>query len=168
MATTPAAPRRSPLSPDMTERVLSALAIALLTAVLIALGRGYAHWADVPTGVWAHIVSVIVALTLTPVILLRPRGDRSHRRLGWAWATAMMLTALLSFDIRSINAGRFSVIHVLSAWTAIQVPVIVWTARHHNVTRHRRAVRGMVIGALLIAGFFTFPFNRLMGRWLLG
>ena len=27
-------------------------------------------------------------------------------------------------------------------------------------------VRGLVIGALLIAGFFTFPFNRLLGSWL--
>jgi hypothetical protein len=24
----------------------------------------------------------------------------------------------------------------------------------------------MVLGALLIAGFFTFPFNRLLGHWL--
>jgi uncharacterized membrane protein len=30
------------------------------------------------------------------------------------------------------------------------------------------AARGMVLGALLVAGFFTFPFGRLMGRWLFG
>jgi uncharacterized membrane protein len=34
------------------------------------------------------------------------------------------------------------------------------------VKRHRRSVRAMVTGALLIAGFFTFPFNRLLGHWL--
>jgi uncharacterized membrane protein len=32
--------------------------------------------------------------------------------------------------------------------------------------RHRRGVRAMVTGALLIAGFFTFPFDRLLGHWL--
>lgn len=25
-----------------------------------------------------------------------------------------------------------------------------------------------IIGALLLAGFFTFPFDRLLGRWLFG
>jgi len=29
-------------------------------------------------------------------------------------------------------------------------------------------VRGLIIGALLIAGFFTFPFHRLLGHWLFG
>jgi len=61
-----------------------------------------------------------------------------------------------------------SLIHILSAWTLIQLPLIVWHARNHRHQKHRGAVRGMVIGALLAAGFFTFPFERLMGRWLFG
>ena len=48
------------------------------------------------------------------------------------------------------------------------MPLIVWAARTHNVARHRNAVRGMVAGALIIAGIFTFPFDRLMGHWLFG
>jgi uncharacterized membrane protein len=80
----------------------------------------------------------------------------------------MALTAALSFGIRGINEGGFSLIHILSAWTLIQVPLIVWRARRHEHAKHRLAVRGMVIGALLVAGFFTFPFDRLMGRWLFG
>jgi hypothetical protein len=39
-------------------------------------------------------------------------------------------------------------------------------ARSHNVPAHRRAVRGLVVGALLAAGFFTFAFDRLLGHWL--
>jgi uncharacterized membrane protein len=80
----------------------------------------------------------------------------------------MFLTALLSFDIRLVNKGGLSIIHILSVWTMIQVPIIVWSAKTHNIPRHRRSVRGMVLGALLIAGFFTFPFDRLMGHWLFG
>ena len=45
-------------------------------------------------------------------------------------------------------------------------PVIVIQARRHNWKGHRSAVRGMVTGALLVAGFFTFPFGRMMGAWL--
>ena len=46
--------------------------------------------------------------------------------------------------------------------------MIVWRARTHRVAAHRRSIRGIVIGALLVAGFFTFPFDRLLGSWLFG
>jgi uncharacterized membrane protein len=48
------------------------------------------------------------------------------------------------------------------------LPLLVWHARRHNHAKHRAAVRGIVTGALLIVGFFTFPFDRLMGEWLFG
>lgn len=158
--------RTQPLAPDTFERVLAAGATALLITVLVALFRGRAQWGIVPANIWLHIGTILVALALTPVMLLRPRGDPFHRQLGWVWAAAMMATALISFDLRYTNPGGFSFIHILSAWTVIQVPIIVWSARTHNVKRHRRGVRAMVLGALLIAGFFTFPFNRLLGHWL--
>jgi uncharacterized membrane protein len=101
-------------------------------------------------------------------MLLRRRGDRLHRRIGWVWAAAMAITAASTFGIRGLNQGSFSLIHILSAWTLIQVPLIVWAARTHNIARHRRAVRAMVTGALIIAGVFTFPFDRLLGHWLFG
>ena len=156
------------LAPDTLERVLAAGAIVLLVAVLAALGRGHAEWPRVPTIVWAHLFTIMIALALTPIMLLRRRGDRPHRVLGTTWVVAMIATALLSFGVRLSNNGGFSLIHILSLWTLIQVPIIWWSARAHNIVRHRTAVRGMVIGALLIAGFFTFPFDRLLGHWLFG
>jgi uncharacterized membrane protein len=171
MATTaaPAPPRsRLSLEPNLFDRLLSAGALVLLAFVLAALWRGRGEWPLVPGFVWAHLATILLALVLTPVMLLRPRGDRLHRRLGWLWAAAMALTAALSFWIRGINQGSLSLIHILSAWTLIQVPVIVWRARTHDHRKHRNAVRAMVTGALLIAGLFTFPFNRLLGHWLFG
>ena len=162
------AARPKPITPDTFERVLAAGSTVLLACVLIALFRGRAEWAQVPWQVWPHLLTIIVALALTPAMLLRRRGDRLHRQLGWVWAGAMFLTAALSLNLRIVHPGHFSIIHLLAIWTLIQVPVIVWSARTHNIVRHRGAVRGMVLGALLIAGFFTFPFNRLLGHWLLG
>ena len=156
------------LKPDLFDRILSGAALLLLAAVLTALARGRGEWGEVPAFVWAHIATIVTALALTPVMLLRRRGDRLHRRLGWVWASAMGVTAASSFGIRGLNQGSLSLIHILSAWTLIQVPLIVWAARTHNVARHRSAVRGMVTGALIIAGIFTFPFDRLMGEWLFG
>jgi uncharacterized membrane protein len=150
------------------DRILAAAAELLLIATMIAIFRGQADWARVPPWVWAHLVTIIAALALTPAMLLRRRGDRLHRQLGWVWVTAMVLTALFTFNIQLINRGGFSVIHILSVWTLIQVPRIVWHARAHRAEKHRSAVRGMVTGALLIAGFFTFPFGRMLGGWLFG
>ena len=171
MATTAAAAppgAKLSLKPDLFDRMLAVAALLLLAFVLTALWRGRAEWGEVPPVVWGHIATIVVAIALTPVMLLRPRGDRLHRRLGWAWVSAMALTALLTFGIRGMNQGGFSLIHILSAWTLVQVPLIVWSARAHNHRRHRNTVRGMVAGALLIAGFFTFPFDRLLGHWLFG
>ena len=171
MATTIAAapPRaKTSLKPELFDRILSAAALVLLAFVLAALWRGRAEWGEVPTIIWGHIATILIAVILTPVMLLRRRGDRLHRRLGWVWVSAMALTAILTFWIRGLNQGSLSWIHILSAWTLVQVPLIVWAARGHDHRRHRNAVRGMVAGALLIAGIFTFPFDRLLGHWLFG
>lgn len=173
MATAAEKPARQPYrratTPDRTERVLGIAALLLLAAVTAALVRGIPTFDRVPWVVWPHLVTVLVALALTPVILLRRRGDDTHRLLGRIWAGAMILTALTSFLLREPGGWMgFSVIHLLSVWTLIQVPLIWWAARTGNLARHRGAVRGMVIGALLIAGFFTFAFDRLMARWLFG
>jgi uncharacterized membrane protein len=154
------------LQPDRFEQCLSAGSILLLCAALVAIGKGRNDWGLIPSNVWVHLATIGIALILTPIMLLRKRGDRLHRKLGWVWVSAMFLTALLSLDIRLVNRGGFSFIHILSVWTMIQVPIIAWTAKTHQVARHRSSVRGMVLGALLIAGFFTFPFGRLMGQWL--
>lgn len=171
MATTAAAaPPRAKISlkPELFDRILSAAALVLLAFVLTALWRGRGEWGEVPAFVWAHIATIVLAVILTPVMLLRRRGDWLHRRLGWVWVASMALTAMLTFGIRGLNQGSLSPIHILSAWTLIQVPLIVWSARAHNHLRHRNTVRGMVAGALLIAGIFTFPFDRLLGQWLFG
>lgn len=136
--------------------------------MIAAIARGQDQWEDIPWQLWSHLATLGIALLLTPVMLWRKRGDRLHRRLGWAWSLAMVTTALISFDIRQTNDGEFSFIHLLSILTLVLVPLLIWEARRHQIGAHRSTVRGLITGALLIAGFFTFPFNRLLGDWLLG
>lgn len=136
--------------------------------VLAALGRGAGRWGEVPGVVWAHLATVLAALALTPVMLLRPRGTPRHRIIGRIWVAAMFATAAISFRVRLSNHGGFSFIHIISAYVLVAAPLIWWTARNHRVAAHRRQVRGMVTGALIIAGFFTLPFGRLLGLWLFG
>ncbi len=169
-AAAPAKAPRAPemLRPDRFDCALALGAMVLLACVVIAVIKGQADWSKVPPVIWAHLGTIVLAVGLTPVMLLRRRGDRRHRLLGYVWVAAMAATAAASLFVRVINPGHFSVIHLLSVWTLIQVPLIVLRARQHDWRRHRGAVRGMVLGALLIAGFFTFPFNRMLGQWLFG
>lgn len=153
--------------PDRLERVLGLLSLVMLAVILVAIVRGMAEWAQIPGIVWLHLATMLTALALTPMLLWRRRGDGRHRVLGYVWSGAMMATAIDSLFIRGKN-GEFSVIHLLSAFVIVMVPVLVLSARSHRVARHRRTVRGLVIGALLVAGIFTFPFGRLLGRWLFG
>jgi uncharacterized membrane protein len=156
------------LAPNWYDKALSVAAMALLAIVLTALARGYPQWPLVPAIVSAHLLTVLIALVLTPWMLLRPRGTKTHRLLGKIWVTAMVATAALSLFVKVIDPGHFSVIHILSIFTLIMAPRVWLTARAHQVARHRATVRGLVTGALLIAGFFTLPPFRLLGGWLFG
>ena len=168
IAQPPRAQRRRPLDPDLYERILAFAAAGFLVVMTAALTRGHGQWDQIPLPIWTHLVTIAIALGLTPVMLLRRRGDWLHRRLGWIWSAALVLTALDTFLIRTIRPGSLSIIHLLSAFTLVQVPLLVLAARRHNVKRHRAAVKGLVTGALLIAGCFTLLPSRLLGHWLLG
>ncbi len=120
-----------------------------------------------PAIVWIHLATIILALGLTPFILLRRRGDRMHRRVGYVWLAAVIVTAISTFWIRETNPGKLSLIHLLSLFTLVQLPRVIMAARRHDVTTHRRGIQFFIIGALLIAGFFTFVPGRILGDWLL-
>lgn len=160
-------PQSVSLVPNAFDKILSAAAVVLFVTVITAIARGSGQWAEIPWPIWFHLATILLAMALTPVMLLRRRGDAKHKLLGKVWLIAMMLTALDSFLISHGHPGSFSVIHILSVWTLFVVPLIWWTARTGRIANHRRAIYGMVLGALLIAGFFTFSPGRVLGEWLL-
>lgn len=153
---------------DRVDRVLATGTTIMAIVVVVAVARGYGQWARVPGIIWLHLITIAAALVLSPILLLSARGTRRHRRIGWAWAIAMVATATASLFIADSATRHFSPIHLLSVATLIGVPRLVWLARHHRVRDHRTIVRIVVAGALITAGFFTLPFGRMLGRWLLG
>jgi uncharacterized membrane protein len=156
------------LAPTRVDHALALGATLILVAVAAAVGRGHAEWALIPWPVWVHLATMAGALILTPLMLLRRRGDRLHRRLGRVWVALMIATALISFAIRGQPSGALSPIHLISAFVLVMAPYGAWRASRHDIRAHRMAIRMMITGALLIAGLLTFPFGRLLGRWLFG
>ncbi|USQ95585.1 DUF2306 domain-containing protein [Caulobacter sp. RL271] len=124
--------------------------------------------AAAPTVVQVHLTAALTALVIGAVLMLRVKGTTAHKLLGWTWVLAMGTTAVSSLFIREINPGHFSFIHLLSGWTIVGLPGAVYAIKRGKVAAHRRAMTGMFVGGLLIAGVFTFLPGRLLWTVFLG
>lgn len=109
-----------------------------------------------------HLTAALTAFAIGVVILIGVKGTALHKALGWGWVVAMATTAVSSLFIKVINPGHFSLIHLLSGWTIIVLPMAVAAIKRGNVTMHARTMTGMFTGGLIIAGLFTFAPGRLM------
>ena len=159
---------RAILAPTTYERVLALLSGLLGLTVIAAILRGQPHWHDASPQIWAHLLTVLLAVALTPAMLLMTRGTLRHRQLGMVWMGMMFATAIISLFVKVIHPGHFSPIHIFSVITIIGVPRALWLARRRRIAEHRATIRNMITGALLIAGWLTFPFGRMLGQWLFG
>lgn len=97
------------------------------------------------------------------VQLVRRKGTRSHRLLGRLWVALMAATAVsLLFVNTNCVIGPFGPIHLLTLLTLVLLPIGLISARHGKIRRHARIMTFLFIGALLIAGAFTFIPGRTM------
>jgi uncharacterized membrane protein len=165
----------SPIAPARSERTLSAMtSIAVVGGVIVfllataGLLNMWLQKAPIPdslrlASVVAHLSSVLLALPLGISQLLLPKGTFRHRTVGYVWIVLMVFTAIVSFAIHTINPHGLSPIHLFSVLTLVVAPQIVFFARTGRIDRHRSAVLGLMVGALAIAGLFTFLPGRALG-----
>jgi uncharacterized membrane protein len=159
--------------PPATRAVMIVGTAAVLSLTAYALGRLALGIAPGREGIRSlalavHLATVIPAMPLGLYVFLSKKGDARHRLLGKVWLGLMTATALASLFIRESNDGQFSLIHLLSAMTLIAVPRAIWTAKTGNIEAHRRTVTSLFLGAIVIAGLFTFVPGRLMWVWAFG
>lgn len=128
----------------------------------------FSRIAAAPPVVQVHLTAALIALFIGAALKLRVKGTTAHKLLGWTWVIAMGTTAVSSLFIRTINPGHFSFIHLLSGWTIVGLPAAVYAIKRGKVAAHRRAMTGMFVGGLLIAGVFTFLPGRLLWTVFLG
>lgn len=121
-----------------------------------------------PAVIQIHLGAALAAFGLGLVQILAPKGSVPHRTLGWIWVGLMLVTAISSFFIRTINEGGLSFIHALSGWTVVIAPMIIYWARKHNIKAHKGAAIGLFMGGLVVAGLFTFVPGRLMWQVFFG
>jgi uncharacterized membrane protein len=122
-----------------------------------------------PAVIQIHAFAALGAFALGALQLVAPKGTIPHRTIGWIWAGMMLAVVVSSFFIHTIRMwGPFSPIHLLSIFTLAMLPLAVWRARQHDVRKHRRAMLGLFVGALVIAGVFTFLPGRIMHAVVFG
>jgi uncharacterized membrane protein len=164
-------PSSERFGPMLTVTVVgSTIVLLLATAGLLNLVVAHRPIPDsLRSGVViAHLSSVMLALPIGISQLVLPKGTFRHRTVGYIWLSLMVFTALVSFAIHTIIPGGLSPIHLFSVLTLVLAPIIVWRARRGAVEQHRRAVLGLMLGGLAIAGLFTFLPGRALGQLVFG
>jgi len=170
--------RPADLTRPLDERPIIRFAVALFATLLsVTVAYGTLRWLSgaAPATPWVrntalalHLVTVIPAIPLGGYVLLARKGDARHRLLGRIWLGLMLVTALSTIFIRNLNNGQFSLVHLLTVLTLISVPRSLLAARRGDIAAHRRHLLTFYIGAMLIAGFFTFLPGRTMWQWVFG
>lgn len=110
-----------------------------------------------------HAAAALAAFVIGGLVLFRRKGDARHKTLGRIWVGLMALVAISSLFIWEIRMlGPFSPIHILSIVTLAGLWRAIRHARARNITAHRRLMQSLYLGALVVAGFFTFMPGRIM------
>jgi uncharacterized membrane protein len=116
-----------------------------------------------------HAFAAMSAFGLGLVQFAAPKGTLPHRTIGWIWVTLMTVIAVSSFWIHTIRlVGPFSPIHLISIFVLVMLPIAVLHAHRHEVVQHRKNMIGLFIGALVVAGLFTFVPGRIMYKVAFG
>ena len=126
---------------------------------------------NAPLVVQLHAFAAFAALLLGIVQLAAPKGTLPHRTIGWVWVLLLLTISASSFWIHGHSWrlwGTWSPIHLLSILTPFLLLLGVVAARRHNVRRHKITMVSIFIGALVIAGLFTFVPGRIMHHVMFG
>jgi len=125
-----------------------------------------------PLPVQIHVATVIPAFILgTYQIFFSTKGSPYHRATGYVYLTLMTITAIAALFIHQINPSGvlgLSWIHLFVALTLFGVYGALVTARRHDIKGHRRAMLGVYIGGILIAGSLAFAPGRIMHSVVFG
>lgn len=117
-----------------------------------------------PLAVQIHVAAVLPAALLGAYLLAAVgKGSARHRLLGKIWLLLMVVTALSSFFIHSLNIWQgFSLLHLLSIFTLTGCWQAYWSARRGHIGMHRRIIISLYLGGIVIAGGFTLLPHRIM------
>ncbi len=115
---------------------------------------------------YIHLATVVPCFFIGAFLLLRKKGGLLHKRLGKIYMVLMLITATITLfmqaQVGSKFLNHFGWIHSFSFLTIATVPLAYYRIKQGNVVAHKRALISLYVGAIIIAGGFTF----VPGRYL--
>ncbi len=111
----------------------------------------------------AHWITAVLAFVAGIIIFTMKKGTPAHRGTGRIYVVLMVVTCVSAFFVRTIQAGEqyqwwsgFSLIHLLIPLTLYMLARAIFAIRRGDVKSHKNNMIMSFIGALIIAGVFTF------------
>jgi uncharacterized membrane protein len=62
---------------------------------------------------WFHLITAMVAMTAGAYILVKPKGTRRHKQVGYIYVSSMILVCGSALGIYNLT-GKFGVFHILA------------------------------------------------------
>lgn len=111
-----------------------------------------------------HVAMAFAAMVIGPVVLWFPKGTQKHKRLGYTYATAMLLLNITAFMIYSLQ-GRPSMFHLFALISLITLiagilPALKKQKRKGWYQRHYYFMSWSVVG--LYCAFWSETGTRLL------
>lgn len=115
---------------------------------------------------YVHLATIIPAVFLGLAVFVMRKGTQWHRRIGYVYLTCMMITGIVTLFMPAFVGAKlwnhFGFIHLFSLLTIWTVPRAIINARAGRIRAHKGNMIGLYIGAVIIAGVFTFMPGRYM------
>ncbi|WP_262694363.1 DUF2306 domain-containing protein [Kordiimonas aquimaris] len=127
-----------------------------------------------PIQITIHLFTAIAAFFLGAYQLMRKKGTRHHKQVGWVWMVLMVVVAVSAIFIQGFEGSSmptlwgFSPIHLFVVLTLYNVPKSIIEIRRGDVAAHASSVRGLYMGGMVIAGAIAMMPGRLMWHIMFG
>lgn len=113
---------------------------------------------------YAHLLTVLPCVFLGAYLLLAKKGGKIHRKLGISYMVLMVITAILALFMEARVGPKllnhFGYLHLFSILVLWTVPTALIQVKKGNIKSHQRKMVLLYIGAIGIAGGFTFAPGR--------
>lgn len=109
---------------------------------------------------YLHLATVVPCFFIGLILFYIQKGTSFHKRMGKVYMALMFFTAVVTLFMPA-HVGpqlfnHFGWIHSFSFLTIYLVPTAISAAKRGDIRSHQRKMIGLYVGAILIAGGFTF------------
>lgn len=113
---------------------------------------------------YLHLFTVVPCFFIGGVLLLIKKGTPIHKTWGKVYMILMLVTAIItlfmSAEVGPTLFNHFGWIHLFSFLTLYTVPTAYIAIKKGQVKKHKRKMILLYLGAIIIAGGFTFTPGR--------